>query len=160
DVTPPAAPRGLFSVTGDGQVMLQWLANTESDLAGYRVYQSPCASGPGCPYDRIGATSATQFVAPGLAHGLTRFYAVSAVDASGNESPLSVEDVFDTPRPAGHATLSNFFNNPNVPNGAGWDFSAFSVRDSNDPTADIYYGNNGTVAQMFARNSTGPGIPN
>jgi len=157
DVTPPAAPRGLFSVTGDGQASLQWLANTEGDLAGYRIYQSPCASGPSCPYDRIGATSATQFVVTGLANGATRFFAISAVDNAGNESPLSVEDVFDTPRPAGHATLGNFVNSTT---GAGWDFSAFSAKDSNDPTADMFYGNNGSVAQMFARNSTGPGIPN
>ena len=60
DVTPPAAPRGLYHVTGDGQVSLSWLANTESDLAGYRVYESPCSSGQNCPYSRIGATAAVR----------------------------------------------------------------------------------------------------
>src|ERR1043166_866542 len=95
DVTPPAAPRGVFSVTGDGQVTLHWLANTESDGVGYRIYQAPCATGSSCPYDRVGSTSATQFVVTGLPDGVTRFYAVSAVDRAGNESPLSVETVFD-----------------------------------------------------------------
>src|SRR5262249_13977282 len=49
DVNPPAAPRGVVSVTGDGTVYLSWLANTESDLAGYRVYEAPCATGSSCP---------------------------------------------------------------------------------------------------------------
>jgi hypothetical protein len=161
DVTPPAAPRGLYSVTGDQSVTLSWLANTEGDLAGYRVYQAPCASGSNCPYDRIGATSATQFMASGLANGVTRFFAVSAVDASGNESPLSYEDVFDTPRPAGSTALNNFVNGTA---GAGWDFSSFAKVASDDPSADVFYGNNGSIAQMFATEVPGasPGtyIPN
>jgi len=147
DVTPPAAPRGLFSVTGDKEVTLSWLANTEGDLAGYRVYEAPCASGSNCPYDRIGATAATQFVATGLTNGVTRYFAISAVDRAGNESDLSFEDVFDTPRPAGSTALNNFVNGTA---NAGWDFSAFAKVASNDPAADIYYGNNGSVAQMFA----------
>ena len=160
DVTPPAAPRGLFSVTGDKSVTLSWLANTEGDLAGYRVYEAPCASGSNCPYDRIGATAATQFVATGLTNGVTRYYAISAVDASGNESPLSYEDVFDTPRPAGSTALNNFVNGTA---GAGWDFSAFAKVDQTDPAADIFYGNNGSIAQMFATEvQVAPGqfIPN
>ena len=147
DVTPPAAPRGLFHVTGDGQVALSWLANTESDLAGYRVYESNCSSGPNCPYNRIGATAATEFTATGLTNGVTRYFAVSAVDASGNESDLSYEDTFDTPRPAGSTALNNFVNGLA---GAGYDFSAFAKVSADDPSADIFYGNNGRIAQMFA----------
>ncbi len=146
DVTPPAAPRGFYSVTGDGQVRLNWLANTESDVAGYRLYLSPCASGSNCPYDRIGSTSATQFIATGLTNGVTRFYAVSAVDNAGNESALSYETVFDTPRPSGSGSINNFVNGTA---GAGWDFSAFTTRASNDPLTDIFYGYNGSVYQMF-----------
>lgn len=146
DVTPPAAPRGVFSVTGDGQVTLQWLANTEADVAGYRVYWAPCASGTSCPYDRIGTTAATQFVVTGLTNGVTRFYAVAAVDRAGNESPLSFETIFDTPRPAGSGTLNNFVNG-NA--GAGWDFSAFAAKSAGDPTTDMFFGYNGSVYQMF-----------
>jgi len=146
DVTPPAAPRGLYSTTGDGQVTLRWLANTEGDLAGYRVYQSPCATGPDCPYDRVGTTTATQFVVSGLANGTTRFFAVAAVDHAGNESALTPEDIFDTPRPQGSAVLGNFVNSTA---GAGWDFSAFSAKSSNDPATDIFFGYNGSVYQMF-----------
>lgn len=148
DITPPAAPRGLFSVTGDTEVTLRWLANTESDVSGYRIYQSPCASGPDCPYDRIGTTSATQFVVTGLTNGVTRFYAVAAVDRAGNESPLSYEDIFDTPRPEGSTTLANFTVSPAT---AGWDFSAFATRPYDHAETDIFYGYNGSVHQMFAK---------
>ncbi len=147
DLTPPAAPRGFYSVTGDGQVALQWLENTETDVTGYRLYMAPCATGTSCPYDRIGSTSGTQFVATGLANGVTRFYAVAAVDRAGNESPLSYETIFDTPRPAGSATLNNFVKGTA---GAGWDFSAFTTRSSSDSRTDIFYGYNGSVYQMFA----------
>jgi len=146
DVTAPAAPRGFYSVTGDGQVNLHWLPNTEQDVAGYRLYMAPCASGSGCPYDRVGSTSATQFVVDGLTNGVTRFYAVAAVDHAGNESALSYETVFDTPRPAGSASLNNFVNGTA---GAGWDFSAFATRSSGDPQVDIFFGYNGSVYQMF-----------
>ena len=151
DVTPPAAPRGLAHVTGDTQVRLSWLANTESDVSGYRIYEAPCSSGPDCPYDRIGVTSATQFVVTGLSNGVTRYFAVSAVDHAGNESPLSLEDAFDTPRPEGHGSIGNFVNGTA---GSGWDFSAATARDSNDPATDMYFGFNGGVFQMFATNAT------
>ena len=147
DTTPPAAPRGVYSVTGDHVATINWLANTEGDLAGYRVYEAPCASGTSCPYDRIGTTIATQFAATGLTNGVTRFFAVSAVDKAGNESELSLEDVFDTPRPAGSTVLNNFVNGTA---GAGWDFSAAAKVASTDPSADIFYGDNGSVRQMFA----------
>ena len=147
DVTPPTTPRGLFSVTGDRQVKLQWLANTEGDLAGYRVYESPCADGPNCPYDRIGVTDATQFVATGQSNGITMHYAVTAVDRAGNESELSLQDVNDTPRPAGSTTLNNSVA---TTANAGWDFSAFTRLDAAAPTVDIVYGDNGSVAEMFA----------
>ena len=147
DVTPPAAPRGLYSVTGNQQVTLRWLANTEGDVSGYRIYEASCADGPSCPYNRVGTTTATTFVVNGLANGDTRYFAVAAVDNSGNESDLSYENVFDTPRPSGSgATLANFVNGTA---GAGWDFSAAITRASNDPATDMFFGYNGSVYQMF-----------
>jgi hypothetical protein len=146
DVTPPAAPRALYSTSGNAAATLRWIENTESDLAGYRIYQAPCASGQNCPYDRVGVTTATQFTVTGLTNGVTRWFAVSAVDRSGNESPLSTADVFDTPRPSGSATLNNFVQ---TTAGAGWDFSAASPRASNDLATDMIFGYNGNVYQMF-----------
>lgn len=147
DVTPPAAPRGLYSVTGDARVTLHWIANTEGDVAGYHVYMAPCATGGDCPYDRVGTTSGTSFAVQELPNGVTRFYAVAAYDGSGNESDLSYADVFDTPRPAGFgATLLALQDKPAQ---SGWDFSAYAVRAWDDPQTDIYFSSNGTFFEML-----------
>lgn len=148
DLNPPAAPRGVFSVTGDTEVQLNWLPNTEGDVAGYRVYESPCASGPGCPYDRIGTTGATSFVVSPLTNGVTRYYAVSAFDAAGNESELSFDTVFDTPRPEGFGlALTNYLDDPAH---AGYDFSAYVVRAFDATGTDVYFGVQGGANLMFA----------
>jgi hypothetical protein len=136
-------------VTGDHQATLYWYANTESDVAGYRIYTAPVENGPDGPYFRAGTTASptTSFVITGLENGVTKYLAVSAVDNNGNESDLSYDTVFDTPRPAGYgATLANFVNGVA---GAGWDFSAYNTRASDDPATDIF-GYNGTTHQMFA----------
>lgn len=149
DLTPPAAPRGLYSVTGDQQVTLRWLRNTEADVIGYRIYQADCATGSTCPYDRVGTATGTSLVVSGLSNGVTKYYAVSAVDASGNESALTPEDIYDTSRPAGSgATIGNFVTSTV---GAGWDFSASISRDSDASLTDVFYGYNGSVHQMFTR---------
>jgi len=148
DSTAPAAPRGLYSVTGDGEVFLHWQANTESDVVGYRVYQSPCASGSSCPYDLIGATTGTSFAVPGLANGVTRYFAVAAYDRSGNESDLSYNDIYDTPRPEGFGRALT--NSTDAPATAGYDFSAFAVVPFDDTHADIYYSTTGGERRMIA----------
>lgn len=125
DVTPPAAPRGLYSVTGDGRVTLSWLGNTESDLVGYKVYMAPCASGSSCPYDYVLTTAGTTTAITALANGTTRFFAVAAYDRAGNESDLSYEDVYDTPRPAGFGlSLGCASSEPAI---AGIDLSAYGT---------------------------------
>jgi len=149
DLNPPAAPRGLYTVTGDQTVELNWLENTERDVAGYRIYLAPCASGSACPYERIGSTGGTTFTADGLANGVTRYYAVAAYDFAGNESDLTYETIFDTPRPAGvGARLSSYVS---APSGGGWDFSVARVRAWDDPATDVYYGHSGTTLLMFGR---------
>lgn len=147
DLTPPAAPRGLFTVTGDQAVDLYWYANTEPDVAGYRIYEAPCAEGSGCPYDHVASTTATSFTLGGLTNGVTRYFAVAAYDYAGNESPLSYETIFDTPRPEGvGASLVSYTA---LPAAAGWDFSAPGARAFDDPATDMFYGANGTSLQMF-----------
>ncbi len=142
-IVPPAAPRGLFSVTGDGQVTLVWLANTEPDVVSYRIYEGPCG-GTGCEYTRIAAIPApagaqyVEYVVTGLANGATRFFAVAAVNRAGAESDLSYDDVFDTPRPAGAGLVLNNFlvYETNI----GYDFSAFARTNTIDAPADIFFG--------------------
>ena len=148
DQVPPAAPRGFFSVTGDHKVYLHWLANTESDLAGYRVYSSPCANGPDCPYDLVGATAGADFVVSDLPNGHTLFFAVAAYDRAGNESDLTYDDVFDTPRPEGFGqVLTDATTDPAT---SGWDFSAYQVLPDSDSAVDIYYARSGGVNRAVA----------
>jgi hypothetical protein len=142
-VTMPAAPRGLFSVTGDHQVTLVWVANTERDVIGYRIYDGPCG-GLDCEYTRIAAIPAptaseyVQYVVTGLTNGVTRFYAVAAVNRAGVESDLSYADVHDTPRPAGTGLVLN--NYLGTSGNVGYDFSAFARTNTTDPPTDIFYG--------------------
>lgn len=132
DYGPPAAPRGLYSVTGDGQVTLYWYANTENDLAGYDVYRGSSCGGS---YGYIGTTTSTSFVDVNVVNGTTYYYAVLAFDDNGNESNLSYDCVFDTPRPEGTVTLFDFNQ---YPNDAGFDFSQETRVAWNSVNADIY----------------------
>jgi hypothetical protein len=147
DVTPPAAPRGVYSVTGDQTVWLHWYDNTEADVAGYRIYMGDCANGPDCPYTLIGGTTGNSFEVPDLPNGVTKYYAVAAYDRVGNESALSYEDVDDTPRPEGwDQVITNYLEQPTA---AGWDFSSYALRAWDDPATDMYFGYNGTAWMMF-----------
>lgn len=135
DNEPPAVPRGLTSITGDGEVLLIWYENTEPDLAGYRVYQSLQPDGP---YYIIGETNLDYFLDYGLINGQTYFYAITAYDENDNESELSYETVFDTPRPEGYN--EKLFDANDYPDNAGWDFSAYAVVPYDDPLCDFYFG--------------------
>jgi len=151
----PAAPRGVFAVNGNGQVTLYWYANTEGNIAEYRIYQSPCESGSNCPYARVSAVPASQdsVVLTGLANGVTRYFAVSAVDGAGYESDLSYETVFDTPRPEGFgASIANYRGKHFT--GAGWDFSAATAVSYWSPQADIVYSDTLGYAEMYAADDT------
>ncbi len=133
---PPFRVEGVYSVTGDGQVTIYWRANQETDISYYKVYRNTAATGT---FTLIGTTSGTSFVDTHVTNGHTYYYAVSAVDLAGQESPeLSFENVFDTPRPEGFgASITNTFTADSI---SGWDFSAVARRSSLDPSTDMYYG--------------------
>ena len=69
---------------------LDWNANTESDLAGYRIYRSTSSGNYGAPVATVPA-SATSFVATGLTPGVKYFFTITAFDKTGNESDKSSE---------------------------------------------------------------------
>ncbi|EQB63657.1 MAG: hypothetical protein RBG1_1C00001G1236 [candidate division Zixibacteria bacterium RBG-1] len=132
DYDPPAAPRGVYSVTGDGQVTLYWYPNAEKDLDGYDVYRGDSCAGF---YYLIGTTTSSSFVDLDVINGETYYYAVLAFDVHGNESDLSYDCIFDTPRPEGTVTLYDFNQ---YPNDAGFDFSQEARVAWNSVNADIY----------------------
>jgi hypothetical protein len=100
----------------------------------------------------VGSTSGTQFTVSSLTNGVTRYFAVAAYDFAGNESALSYDTIFDTPRPEGfNAAVTNYLT---VPATGGWDFSAQTTRAWNDAQTDMFYGFNGAVLEMFVPDLT------
>lgn len=112
DTFPPAAPSGLVAIpvsavmnNGTPEVDLSWSANTEPDLAQYRVYRMDVTSNQ--PMHRIAPESGTgpgveSVFAPAyrdlhVQPGQTYTYAVTAVDTSGNESRRSAEVTVTVP---------------------------------------------------------------
>ena len=79
DTFPPAAPKALSVVAGDGTMRLSWDANSEPDLAGYLVLRGeapgetlqPLASAP-----MAGTSFEDKTVKPGVRY----VYAIVAVD--------------------------------------------------------------------------------
>ena len=70
---------------------MSWNLNNETDLAGYKIYvgtQSGVYTFPGSPF-MIGKV--TSYTITNLPIGQTYFFALSAYDNAGNESPLSAE---------------------------------------------------------------------
>ncbi len=89
DDTPPAAPTGLTAEGEDGQVLLDWDDNGDSDLLCYAVKRS---TSPGGPYEVIDAdVLSSELVDTDVANGTSYHYVVSATDGEGNESNDSAE---------------------------------------------------------------------
>jgi hypothetical protein len=91
DIFPPAQPGGLqavFSSVGQKPFIdLTWAPNMESDLAGYSVYRWVDGGQPA----KLNAqpVQVASYRDDTVEPGKKYFYAVSAVDARGNESPRS-----------------------------------------------------------------------
>ena len=109
---PPARPRGVSSISGDGEVTVVWFANEEPNLAGYEIWRSLEAQSGYGKLATLGP-SATTYTDDDVVNGRTYYYALLAFDDGGNESDLSPELVEDTPRPEGSSvTLANYRINP------------------------------------------------
>lgn len=79
-----------------GKAVLKWNANTESDLAGYKIYygQSPrTGNNPTGGYTNgpVDAGKTTSYTIGNLENGKKYYFSVSAYDTSGNESNFSSE---------------------------------------------------------------------
>ncbi|GMV48761.1 MAG: hypothetical protein AMXMBFR67_03040 [Nitrospira sp.] len=87
---PPVANAPGTTTPRTATATVSWNANSEQDLAGYRVYVGTRSGS----YNFAGpfeVTKGTSFTVPNLPVGTTYFFAVSAFDKSGNESAKSVE---------------------------------------------------------------------
>ena len=94
-------PLLIFFASSQGyavDVTFEWDANTEPDLAGYRLYYKTGSSG--APYDGTGATegnsptdvaNVTTYTLTGLTDGIDYFFVVTAYDTEDLESEYSNE---------------------------------------------------------------------
>jgi hypothetical protein len=69
---------------------LTWAPNTESDLAGYKVYRATASGAYGAALATIPVGTLT-YQAMGLSASTTYFFVISAYDSAGNESSVSNE---------------------------------------------------------------------
>lgn len=136
DNTPPSAPRNVTALTGDNRVDLYWDDNPEHDLAGYNVYYSYSYDGK---YTLIGSTKNNHFVDADAKNGTTYYYAVAAYDFNGNESDLSQDVVYDTPRPEGFN--QSIFDYNTTPNNGGYSFAKYMIVPYNDKEVDFFFEN-------------------
>ncbi len=136
DNVPPDVPTGITVLNGDNRVDLSWNNNYENDLAGYNVYYSDSYDGK---YTLIGSTSQNYFVDYDASNGITTYYAVTAYDYNGNESELSYDVIYATPRPEGFN--QSIFDYRAYPDMAGYTFNDYSVVPYDDETADFFFEN-------------------
>lgn len=71
-------------------VTLTWAQNTDSDLAGYKIYRSTTSGVYGAALATILAGTVT-YVATGLSANTSYFFLITAYDSAGNESSFSNE---------------------------------------------------------------------
>ena len=71
-----------------GRTTITWNANSEPDLAGYKVYHGTASQ----VYTEVrDVGNVTSYVWDGLLLGMTHYFAVTAYDTSNNESTFSAE---------------------------------------------------------------------
>lgn len=82
DDVAPSAPTGLSHIVGNGSITLDWNNNLETDLDGYFVYLDG---------QRVNATpiKSSHYVLHALTNSSDYQVGITAVDKSGNESPIS-----------------------------------------------------------------------
>ena len=91
DTYPPAQPENVSIGPAPGKLSVFWVANSESDLAGYYLYRSTDPNLTKSKWTKLTPAlyTKTTFTDTNVETGKTYFYYVVAVDNAGNESPPS-----------------------------------------------------------------------
>lgn len=153
---PPAAPTGVYSITGNEQVEIYWNANTEPDLEGYDIYWSYAAE-DNPEYMVSVPRHATGFVDGDVVNGVTYFYVIRAYDSGGQQSAES-NQIQDTPRPGETGLVLYDYLGQNT-GYSGYDFSQRAVQPWNIATTDVYFGSPNGVPTLFGHGSSvGDGV--
>src|SRR3989339_1936840 len=127
---------GLGNVAFAGSATISWDANTESDLAGYKVYYGTASRGSvthpkngGYPTANTQiVTSGTSKVISNLTENKTYYFSVTAFDKSNNESAYSQEKSKFIP-------LSNTIPSTSVC--TSWTYSSWTTCANNSQTRNI-----------------------
>ncbi|HEY6377024.1 MAG TPA: hypothetical protein VIX90_16005 [Edaphobacter sp.] len=90
DIFPPQTPTGLAAIPSAHSIDLSWQPGADPDLTGYHVYRREL------PSQQFTRLTTTPVVGPAFSDqtaqpGATYAYRVTAVDATGNQSPPSTE---------------------------------------------------------------------
>lgn len=94
----------MFSFLLAATVTLNWNANTESDLAGYKVYQATSSGGYTATSTDVGKVTSKTLTIPDDGN---RYFVVTAYDNSGNESVYSNEvSYLDKKKPVAPTNLT------------------------------------------------------
>lgn len=97
ELRPPVPPTGLATdpKLGPDRLLVTWTASASADVARYNVYQSENTGGP---YSLINVDPVDhpRFLDRGLQSSTIYYYAVTAIDKSGNESVPSAEQFGST----------------------------------------------------------------
>jgi hypothetical protein len=153
DHQPPPVPTGLTSTTMDQAVLLTWnpihMDPDYNDLAGYRLYRS----NDNYTFRHIATLNPadSEYTDTDLQNGQTYFYAIASFDEHGNESELSTENVFDTPRPEGFDVRIYSYLDPAYSHLSGFDLPDQSRLPWSSPACDFFmeYDTTRTVQAFF-----------
>lgn len=101
---PPAIPKNLRGTFSGDTVIIQWDANTETDLAGYILYRGTTKNNF---TDSIDVGNSTSYIDTNVSLDVTYYYAIVAYDIDGNKSDLSnVIEITPTVRPETPTNIS------------------------------------------------------
>ncbi|KAF1080928.1 MAG: hypothetical protein GQF41_2742 [Candidatus Rifleibacterium amylolyticum] len=93
DFEAPGIPQNVTAIGKERAILVNWSANTEPDLVGYRLYRSNSSGGPFTLIATIGTQPAPSYLDNDQQNGLVNdqyyFYKISAFDTQGKESDLS-----------------------------------------------------------------------
>jgi subtilisin family serine protease len=94
DKIPPASPKVLTAMSVSEAIFLEWKANTEYDINGYKIYYGNTSGN----YDKsIEVGNVTEYMLEKLTNGTNIYITITAYDISGNESVKS-DEVFAVPQ--------------------------------------------------------------
>ena len=87
----PGQVQGLSAAVRDGGAVLSWTANTDSDMASYKIYKSTTSGFTPSSTTLLATVShpTATYTATSLTNGTTYYFLLSAIDADGNEGLYS-----------------------------------------------------------------------